>query len=189
MNILIPCDNFGPAMTPADHPPFKTLYLLNGHSGSKNDWLLSGDVQNVSNLYDIAIVIPSGDNSFYTDNPYYEQLYSEFIGHELVNYTRSILPLSDKREDTYIAGLSMGGYGTIHNSMRHSDVFGHAIALSTPFEDFYKEATDEPNFMGITKSYYVSLFGPEDKFDTSDANLKFLAKKTHEAGFDVPDLY
>ena len=34
-------------------------------------------------------------------------MYGEFIGSDLIEATREIFNLSDKREDTFIAGLSM----------------------------------------------------------------------------------
>ena len=48
------------------------------------------------------MVMPSGDNSFYVDRPDANNNYGEFIGKELVEITRRMFPLSDKREDTFI---------------------------------------------------------------------------------------
>lgn len=61
--------------------------------------------------------MPSGDNAFYIDQPKMNNNYGEFIGRELVELTRKMFPLSDKREDTYIGGLSMGGYGALRNGL------------------------------------------------------------------------
>lgn len=49
--------------------------------------------------------MPSGENRFYLDDEKSGELYGEFIGKELVEFTRKLFPLSDKREDTFIAGL------------------------------------------------------------------------------------
>ena len=59
--------------------------------------------------------MPSGDNKFYIDNPDSGEMYGSFIGKELIEFTRKTFPLSQKREDTFIAGLSMGGYGALVN--------------------------------------------------------------------------
>ena len=55
--------------------------------------------------------MPSGDNSFYIDQLLPNQEYGKFIGQELVEITRRAFPLAHKREETILAGLSMGGFG------------------------------------------------------------------------------
>lgn len=55
--------------------------------------------------------MPFGENKFYVDHPQSNAYFSKFIGEELVSFTRRSFPLSTKREDTFIGGLSMGGYG------------------------------------------------------------------------------
>ena len=86
----------------------RTLYLLNGFRGDHTDWLLNTDVNGWSRLYDCAIVMPSGENSAYMDHAVSGTKYGEYIGKELVDFTRKSFPLSDRREDTAVAGLSMG---------------------------------------------------------------------------------
>ena len=63
----------------------------------------------------LCVVMPSGENMFYVDQEHTHNHYSQFIGEELVEMTRAMFPLSHKKEDTFIAGLSMGGYGAIVN--------------------------------------------------------------------------
>ena len=50
---------------------------------------------------------------------------------ELIEFTRTVFPISRERRDTTIGGLSMGGYGAIRNGLKHSDVFGNIIAFSS----------------------------------------------------------
>lgn len=84
------------------------------------------------------MVMPSGDNAFYVDQPKGHNNYGEYIGQELVRLTRKMFPLSRKREDTFIGGLSMGGYGALRNGLKYSDTFGAVIALSGAHEwDFW----------------------------------------------------
>ena len=68
---------------------------------------------------------------FYMDHPNANENYSEFIGKELVKITRRMFPLSHKKEDTFIAGLSMGGYGAIRNGLKYHDTFGYIAGLSS----------------------------------------------------------
>ncbi len=189
VNVLIPCDDFGTGCSGMERKEYKTLYLLHGYAGDRMEWLMSGDVQTTSMMYDIAIVMPSGDNSFYTDNPYLAHNYGEFISGELVNYTRRIFPLSSARDDTFIAGMSMGGFGAMYNALRHCDVFGHAIVLSAPAGSNYEMSTDEPDFMGITRGYYDAVLGTNGDYEHSDCNLFHLAERVHREGRDCADLY
>ena len=110
--------------------PYKTLYLLHGVLGNYTDWLHGTRIQRWAEENDLAVVMPSGDNAFYVDQPWNCNYYSKFIGEELVNFTRKSFPLSHNREDTYIAGLSMGGYGALHNGLKYHETFGYIAGLS-----------------------------------------------------------
>ena len=78
----------------------------------------------------IAVVMPNGHLSFYTDM-HVGMPYFTFITKELPAICRSFFPnMSDKREDTFVAGLSMGGYGALKCGLRAPEVFSHAAALS-----------------------------------------------------------
>ena len=66
-------------------------------------------------LHGLALVVVTGDRSFYVDKPEWGDNYGKFIGEELVEITRSLLPLSRKKEDTFIGGISMGGFGALIN--------------------------------------------------------------------------
>lgn len=60
---------------------------------------------------DLAVVMPSGDNAFYVNGQAANNDYGAFIGEELPRAMRSLFPLSNRRGDTFIAGLSMGALG------------------------------------------------------------------------------
>ncbi|MCR5178152.1 MAG: acetylesterase [Lachnospiraceae bacterium] len=128
--------------------PFKTLYLLHGLLGNHTDWISGSRIQRWAEEKNLAVVMPSGENAFYFDgrNPHSD--YGRFIGEELPDITRRMFPLSDKREDTYIAGLSMGGYGAIRNGIVYSDKFSHVAGLSAAVHFFEYEEEDE-NVLGL----------------------------------------
>lgn len=110
--------------------PKKTLYLLHGWNGTHSDWLVLSRIYEVARDYNIAVIMPAGENSFYIDQ-YEGQMYGEFIGEELVSVTREMFNLSPKREDTWIAGLSMGGYGSLRNGFKYSATFSKIAAFSS----------------------------------------------------------
>ena len=189
LQILIPADYADPAAG----KKWKTLYLLNGYFGNCTDWLLSGDALAVSQAYDLCIVMPSGNNDFYVDAPCGARDNSRFISGELVGFTRRLLPLSARREDTILGGLSMGGFGTLYNCLAHSDVFGHGVALSSALVLNRKSLENLPekdSFMGINKGYYRDVFG-EDllSLPESGQNPIVVAERMLRENRPVPDLY
>ncbi len=192
INVMLPVDNAGPGVLPADYNtgPYKTLYLLHGYMGNCTDWLLNSNVAELSQQFNIAIVMPSGENGFYVDFEKAGIMGGQFIGEELVRFTRELFPLSHKREDTIIGGLSMGGFGSLRNSLKYNEVFGHAIVLSAP-ETIHNaiESTYELNFMGIGRGYYESVFGDIDSILESDKCPAHLAKTLVESGGVIPDMY
>ncbi|MCL2409326.1 MAG: alpha/beta hydrolase-fold protein [Oscillospiraceae bacterium] len=190
-NVLIPgMDARMAGMPLREEKPYKTLYLLHGYSGDYTDWLTNTALMEMSQMNDIAIVMPSGENSFYVDIERSGRMYSEFIGRELVDFTRRVFPLSSRREDTIIGGLSMGGYGALYNGLKHHDVFAHVIALSSALiVETAPSSTYEPNMMGTHRGYFEEVFGDLDKLLESDKNLEVLAKQVLDKGGNLPDLY
>lgn len=194
LNVLLPVEEIGPPNIPKPKfKPLKTLYLLHGYRGNCNDWLLGCDVQAISQEFGIAIVMPSGNNDFYVDAPNGSKDMSRFISNELVDFTRRLLPLSDKREDTILGGLSMGAFGTLYNCFAHSEVFGHGISLSAPAildTESIVNLSDEPNFMGIMRGYYQEVFD-EDIIHLSESplNPKVAAKLLMDSGNPIPNMY
>ena len=133
IQVILPVDK----LIGEEMKPFKTLYLLHGLFGSYHDWNSNTRIQRWAQDQNLAVVMPSADNSFYID---YDMLpnseYGKFVGEELVQVTRAMFHLSNKREDTFIAGLSMGGFGAIRNGLKYSETFGYIAGLSSAIQFF-----------------------------------------------------
>jgi S-formylglutathione hydrolase FrmB len=184
LNVLLPAEYAPPGAR------FKTLYLLHGYMGDCSDWLLNTPVNELAQQFGMAVVMPNGENGFYVDQPTSGVLGGQYIGEELVDYTRRLFPLSHAREDTLIGGLSMGGYGALRAALKYPETFGHCIALSSALAtEVIQGATDEPNLLGVTKSYYERLFGDLTKMNESDNAPLKLARDVLAAGGPVPDLF
>lgn len=142
----------------------RTLYLLHGYSGDRKDWFYAGNIEQLAEEYIIAVIIPSGENSYYVDHPSGAE-YGKFIGEELVEETRSLFPLSTDQKDTWIAGLSMGGYGALRNGLYYNKTFGKIAALSSRIlrKDFKNDQHTYPD--RIMKV----LIGSNDVNDMPDA--------------------
>ncbi len=168
----------------------KTLYLLHGYMGNCTDWLADSCVHELAQRHDMAVIMPSGENSFYVDNPDNESFFGEFIGDEIVGFTRALFPLSVKREDTLIGGFSMGGFGAIRNGLKYTEVFGSVIALSSALiTDKLADATMDYSKAPESEKYYVKTFGSLDRLGGSDNDPKALAKKAADSKGLFPDLY
>lgn len=189
-NAIIPVDKFGPQAENAEQKPLKTLYLLHGIFGNYTDWVNGTRIQAWAEANDLAVIMPSGENRFYLDDEKSGELYGEFIGKELVEFTRKLFPLSDKREDTFIAGLSMGGYGAIRNGLKYAENFGCVVGLSAALvHDTWKDADNSAPIFTFRRNYYEAIFGEYDKVKGSDKDPKALLLKLKEEGRPVPKMY
>lgn len=190
--VILPADKQPlPGSPPRGDKPFKTLYLLHGIFGSCLDWLSGTRIQRYADEKDLAVVMPSGDNAFYVDQPAGGNCYGEFVGRELVELTRKMFPLSRAREDTFIGGLSMGGYGAMRNGLKYCGTFGSIICLSGALhlEEFAARTTDDDAFFPARRSYAEACFGDLSKLLDSDKNPKYLVRELKKAGKDLPRIY
>jgi S-formylglutathione hydrolase FrmB len=171
-------------------PPYKTLYLLHGICGNHMDWIVNSRIARLAESSGLAVIMPSADNSFYTDNANACAMYGDFFGRELVESTRRLFRLSDKREDTYIAGLSMGGYGAIRTGLRYPQTFGAVAGLSSALitEDAVTATNDTPGILG-RRSYYETVFGDLDNLINSDNDPKNLISTLKSSGAEIPHMY
>lgn len=191
VNVILPADKLVfPGMPEREDKPYKTLYLLHGIFGNHMDWGTGTRIQRYAEENDLAVVMPAGENAFYVDRADANDFYGEFVGRELVELTRKMFPLSDKREDTFIGGLSMGGYGAMRNGLKYSDTFGYIVSLSGALlvEDFPKRTNESPLFME-RRDYAESCFGDLDAMQESDMNPKWMVKKLKADGKEIPKVF
>ena len=174
LQVILPIDKWAPDGSLIAPKKFKTLYLLHGYLGNYTDWVSGTQIQRWAEERNLAVVMPSGDNAFYVDHPATGNCYGKFIGEELVEITRRMFPLSDKREDTFIGGLSMGGYGALYNGLKYHEIFGAIISFSGVLE-FLKPDVINPKRMNM--EFEEGLFGDLEKAVVSDKNPIWLAKK------------
>lgn len=180
----------GEGLRPADKP-FKTLYLLHGIYSGEWDWLTQTRLFKYAKDRNLAVILPCGENGFYNDSLARHDLYSKFIGEELVCYTRSLFHLSDKREDTFIGGLSMGGLGAFETAMRYPETFGYVGALSTATmaqEGFPKE--DDPSmYLLSSRTFFETVYGPEATFNGGPNDVYKLADDLKASGKELPKIF
>ena len=114
------------------------LYLLHGASDDHTIWQRRTSIERYAVAKGLAVILPSTDLGFYTDMKYgYD--YFRYIGEELPDIVHEFFPaLSVKREKTFVAGLSMGGFGAFKLAFAYPERFSYAASLS----GFIDPATD-----------------------------------------------
>lgn len=191
VNVILPADKITfPGMPKHTCGDFKTLYLLHGVFGSRMDWVSGTNIQRWAEERDLAVVMPSGENMFYVDQEKAHNYYGEFIGKELVELTRKMFRLSEKREDTFIAGLSMGGYGALRNGLKYHETFGCIGALSAALitRNLDKRSNETPFFIE-GRDFAESVFGNLAGVKESDKDLYFLTDRMRRDKIEFPKIY
>lgn len=192
ISVVLPADNIHFLRGEEDivEKPYKTVYLLHGLFGSDDIYLANTNIQKFAEDNNIAVVIPSCGNSFYVDKVESHELYAQYVGEELVEFTRSIFPLSHKKEDTAIAGFSMGGYGAIKLGLKYNNTFGHIGAISAALitEDVLNWKSGE-EYLLKSREFAESCFGDLDKIKNSDNDPKFLIDTLVDNKMDVPNIF
>ena len=111
---------------------YKVLWLLHGTFGDHSDWIRKSNIELYACENDLIVVMPSALNSDYLDWPGFGTGYQgwEYLEKELMPLVHHWLPASPRREDNYIAGLSMGGMGAIQYAVGLPERFAAAAVLS-----------------------------------------------------------
>src|SRR5215216_3173923 len=110
-------------------PKYKTLYLLHGHSDDHTAWMRWSSIEQYVEGLNLVVVMPAVHLSFYNDMVYGGR-YWQFISEEVPALVRDMFSLSAEREDNFVAGLSMGGYGAFKLALTHPERFAAAASLS-----------------------------------------------------------
>ena len=146
----------------------KTLYLLHGMSDDEGTWMRRTSIERYAEEKGLAVVMPDGGLGWYTDM-YRGLAWFKFISGELPALCRRFFPiLSDKREDTYIGGNSMGGYGALKCALRAPRTFSRVISLSGALD---AADTAVNNTVPATRRYWEDVFGPAEDVSGSENDL------------------
>ena len=165
-----------------ERPP-KTLFLLHGFSGSGLDWITESSVRQLAWKYNLAIILPSGENSFYLNQKGIGGGYQEYIGIELVEYMRRTFGLAKRPEDTYIGGMSMGGFGALHTGLKFPENFSKMFGLSSAMI-VNRVKKMKPGFTDMIGDYeyYTRVFGNSRELENNENNPEYLVKERKRAG-------
>lgn len=147
----------------------KCLYLLHGLSDDHTIWMRRTSIERYADKYGICVVMPCAHRSFYC-NMSCGLGYYDYISDELPRVICEFFNVSDKREDNFVAGLSMGGYGALKLALRRPERFCAAAGLSS-LTDIRRHGRD-----GIASA----IFGNDAQIPDED-DLFCLAERTAQS--------
>ena len=126
LTVIIPTMCFSEMMAENPHHPqgakYPVLYLLHGYGNNHATWNGYTSVELYAEERNMAVVMLSAENKAYINHGG-DDNYFDFISKELPEFIQGMFPVSSRPEDTYIAGLSMGGYGALVHGLSQSQRF------------------------------------------------------------------
>ncbi len=131
--------------------PLKVVYLLHGMSDNQTNWSRFSSIELYCRSNNFAVIMPTTGLGWYTDMDCGYQKYFTYVSEEIPEIVHNLFPqISQKREDNFIAGLSMGGYGALKIALAKNDKFAKVATYSGAF-NYFSERPYEP--------YWNSIFG------------------------------
>lgn len=159
----------------------KSMLLLHGLSSDETTYIRYTSIERYANEHQLAIIMPNVDHSGYANMVYGHSYYDYIL--EIYEYVHQILPLSRKREDNFIAGHSMGGYGTIKFALTQSDKFAKAAPLSAVFEAQRLIDLDWIDFSP------QAITGRDTQIKGTELDTYYLLDQAIDASVDIPELF
>lgn len=151
--------------------PYPVLYLLHGLSDDDSSWLYQSSITRYAAQYNLAIFMPQVHVSYYT-NMHMGANYWSFLTKEFPEKMKKIFNISYKSEETFVAGLSMGGYGAMKWGLTYPNEVAGIAALSAAV-DPYRIWQDDPN----RDKLFKPVFGSKELFIGSENDLYALLKQ------------
>ena len=160
----------------------KVLYLLHGYSDDHSIWMRRTSVERYAARYNLAVVMPAVNHSYYSNEVHGER-YWDYVSDELPRTMQRFFRLSDKPEDTFVAGLSMGGYGAMKLALSYPERYGAAASFSGVV-DLADMSHREKSGLALMDR----IFGDHTKVRGSENDLLYLVEKNAKAPHK-PKLY
>jgi S-formylglutathione hydrolase FrmB len=188
MNVLVPqkaATQIGMTSSAASgRTEYPVLYLLHGLSDNHTIWMRRTSIERYAAAYGLVVVMPDGDRGFYTDMAAGSR-YWTMISEELPLIVRNLFPVSTRREDTFAAGLSMGGYGALKLALRCPEQFAAAVALSpvTDPRNWFNNPEREPMWEELTR-----VFGSAERVVSNGDDLFTITEKRMKSASPLPRL-
>ncbi len=186
VSIILPESQGEPEQFYEKGKKYKVLWLLHGTFGDHTDWVRYTNIERYACEHNLAVVMPSALNSMYGNWNSFAMGYDAFdyLIKELMPAVYAWFPISDRKEDNFIAGLSMGGRGACVYAFNHPELFAKAFVMSAVPEDLTDIDTKSPFYHRVEN--LIANYGGMEGYLNSELNLWKLAKERKD---ELPELY
>lgn len=116
-------------VTPVISGTPRVLYLLHGLGGSCEEWTRFSKIEYYAKKYNFIIIMPEVQRSFYCNTAYGCNFFT-FVADELPSICSQWFRLNSTKENTFIAGESMGGYGAVKTGLSRPQQYSAVASLS-----------------------------------------------------------
>lgn len=164
----------------------RVLYLLHGIFGDCSNWERYTRIEQYADEHGLAVIMPSAENSFYTDMAHGQRYYT-YISREVPAFAEMMFPISDRKENRFIAGLSMGGYGAFRLALSEPQRFSCAASLSGALDirAMYLEAER----LGNMPFSISDIWENADSIAKTDSDPLVLLQQLKDRGEEIPKLF
>jgi len=115
---------------PAQSANLKILYLLHGMMGNSSCWVNNTRLNYyVNSAQSYVVIMPEVQNSFYSDMVFGADYFS-YVAYELPRIIEEMFNVKHTPQNTFIAGLSMGGYGALRIALSRPDFYAACASFS-----------------------------------------------------------
>jgi putative tributyrin esterase len=162
----------------------KVLYLLHGLSDDASAWQRYSSIETYARSYGLVVVMPSAGRSFHLDQPNGQDYFS-YLTDELPRYLEDVFGIVPRRENTLIAGNSMGGYGAMKAALRYPERYFAAASFSGVLSlAILSLLPDDPR-----KAEFAQLFGDLEKLSGSEHDPAVWLQRAVETRATLPKLF
>lgn len=172
---------------------FPVIYLLHGLTGHYNNWSEKTKLAEYLAAYNFIIVTPEGNDGWYTDSATVpNDKYESYIVQELIpEIDKNFRTIAD-REHRMMAGLSMGGYGSLKFGLKYPEKFIIVGSFSGALgaAGWTKTAFEKMGIKGAIPASLVSVYGADDSQTRKDNDVYEIVKNlTPEKIKALPFIY
>ncbi|RPD48837.1 alpha/beta hydrolase [Paracnuella aquatica] len=149
---------------------YPVVYLLHGYTDDHNAWVQFGEVGRLADkaiadgtIPPMVIIMPDADSSWYINAYDGKESYEDFFVQEFIPTIEKSYRIKAEKRYRGIAGLSMGGYGTLIYSLKYPHLFTAAAPLSAAvFDDAAMKGMPEATW----ERTFAQLYGRGLKGDS-----------------------
>lgn len=170
-----------------DRTSYPVLWLLHGLSDDHTIWLRRTGIERYAAEKNIAVVMPAVGRSFYQDMASGPR-YWTFISEELPELCRRWFPISSRREENFVAGLSMGGYGAFRLALARPESYAAAASLSGALDLLRRLRDAGREGSRVSRAEWEGVFGPQLSAEGTTSDLGWLARSV-SAKQERPELF